>query len=338
MSDEPPLPGIILIDDNVDKVRGSVSLSDIELLRPRGLWTDEQLRDAIDVEQSLPDTIWDRSIVLERIIVETMLDPRRNFDRQYRYLRAQFMRDTSLCDVVPDFVEQNETIQKVWRFLDLMNVPLDEQIAHVSEAFQPMVEFMEAVFRPRSTGLAEDVWPRAPKRTPIGRARIDQSNIDSSSWTGRLDARSQARRVLSLAPVALTALGQLIDEVGSQRLHNNPPESLEDEHLGMLRELHSELGTLLEIVNRSKPIERNLGKVAVLFQAIFRVSKETGQLLVDGLPGTMAAMVPAWATYAACSSMLGLTSEASATLAAGALAGHATQQSRRRAKSKRRKR
>jgi hypothetical protein len=311
-------------------------LSDIESLKPRGLWSDAELRDAVDVEQSLPDTIWDRSIVLERIIVETMLDPRRNFDRQYRYLRAQFMRDSSLCDVVPDFVTQNGTLQKVWRFLDLMNVPLAEQVAHVREAFEPMAEFMEAVFRPRSTGLAEDIWPRAPKRTPISRTQPDGAQVESMAWTGRLDAPSQARRVLALAPVALTALGQLIDAADSRRLHNNPPEGLEDEDLARLRQLHSELGILLELVSRAKPIERTLGRVAILFDAIFRVSKETGQLLIGGLPGTMAAMVPAWATYAACSSMLGLTQEASATLAAGALAGHAAQQAG--AKAKRRKR
>jgi hypothetical protein len=81
VSDEPPLPGIIPLDDNGNAIRGKVSLSDIELLKSRGLWTDEQLRDAVAVEQSLPDSIWDRSIILERIIVETLLDPRRDFDR-----------------------------------------------------------------------------------------------------------------------------------------------------------------------------------------------------------------------------------------------------------------
>ena len=332
--DEPPLPGFIPLDDNGNSIRSQVSLSDIELVKPRGLWTEEQLRDAVAVEQSLPDSIWDRSIVLERIIVETMIDPRRNFDRQYRYLRAQFMRDSFLCDLVPDFVETNATLQNVWRFLDMMNVPLEEQIAHVSEAFQPMAQYMEEVFRPRSTGLKPDAWPQAPKPMPIGRARIDDAAFDSASWTGRLDARSQAKRVLALAPVALAALGQLIDAAGSQRLHNNPPESLEDEDLKLLRDLHSELGILLEMVNKAKPFERSLGRVAVLFQAIFRVSKETGQLLVGGLPGTMAALVPAWATYAACNSMLGLGQEASATLAAGALAGHAAHQAARKQKSK----
>lgn len=90
------------------------------------------------------------------------------------------------------------------------------------------------------------------------------STYASSSWTGRRTIREQVAIVRELAPIALGEIGELADLVEGKR-YNDPVTA---DAIQCLRELHSQLGELIQAVDRGKltrdaveAIERNRQKL-----------------------------------------------------------------------------
>lgn len=331
---EPTLPGLESDSGSTDPAK-RIKLADIEALIPK---SSEGVAIALAnarVEASLPGLIWDRATVLEDIIVQTLHEPRRNLDLQYQYLRKYFLNDTGTVELVPDFISECEDLPSVWRYLDRMGVSVEEQIRHVGEAFHELDSFMELVFRPRHIGYDREPWPGKPVATPF--AKVVPANspepINSSDWTGRYDPVQQARRVLSLAPLALTAVERLIEAAEEARRNNAPPEKLEPAELAQLRALHTELGALITAAKRGGDLSERLSAVRTAFGNAFQMLKSTGELVVADVPPIAAAMVPTWATYGLCSALLDMSEASSATIAAGALAASGTLQAARLSRS-----
>lgn len=323
---EPVLPGL---DGHTGGGHGErIKLADIEALTPRSSKGFAIALENARVEASLPSQIWDRAIVLEDIIVHSMHEPRRALDLQYQYLRQYFLNDTGTTELVPDFVSECEDLPSVWRYLDRMNVSVEEQIQHVGEAFHELASFMELVFRPRHVGYDREPWPGKPVTTPFAKIVPASSleSLESSAWTGRYDPVQQARRVLSLAPLALTAVDRLIEAAEEARRNNTPPEQLEPPELAQLRELHAELGALIKAAKRGADLTPRLTAVKNAFGKAFQLLSSTGELVVADVPPIAAAMVPTWATYGLCSALLNMSEASSATIAAGALAASGTLQ------------
>ena len=113
---------------------------------------------------------------------------------------------------------------------------------------------------------------------------------------------------------------RLIDAAEQARSNNAPPERLEPSELTDLRVLHSELGALIAAARRGADLEHRLAAVKTAFGKAFQILHSTGELVVADVPPLAAAMVPTWATYGLCTTLLDLSEGSSATLAAGALA------------------
>lgn len=318
---EPFLPGMTN-NDMHDSVQQRIRIAEIEKLTPRDSARLEIALANARIEASLPEKIWDRAIVLEDIIVDTLYEPRRNLDQQYRFLRNYFLNDTGTTDLVPDFVAECEDLPSVWRYLDRMGAPVAEQAEHVEAAFKELTSFMELVFRPGRTDYDREPWPSKPIATPypVAPPVANRPHIESASWTGRYDPVLQAKRVLSLAPLAMTALERLIEAAEQARSNNAPPERLEPSQLTDLRVLHSELGALIAAARRGADLEHRLAGVKTAFSKAFQILHSTGELVVTDVPPLAAAMVPTWATYGLCKTLFDLSEGSSATLAAGTLA------------------
>jgi len=318
---EPLLPGMTQ-DDKAESARRRIRLAEIEELTPRTSTSLDVALENARIEASLPELIWDRALILEDIIVQTLYEPRRKLDHQYQFLRRYFLSDTGTTDLVPDFVSECEDLPSVWRYLDRMGVTIEEQAEHVRDAFKELASFMDLMFRPRRVDYDREPWPGKPIATPFAttQSAAVSTSINSSSWTGRYDPVLQAKRVLSLAPLAMTALERLIEAAEQARKDNAPPESLEPPELANLRELHRELGALIMAAKRGADLDHRLAAVKTAFSKTFQMLHNTGELVVADIPPLVAAMVPTWATYGICATLLDLSEGSSATLAAGTLA------------------
>jgi hypothetical protein len=107
--------------------------------------------------------------------------------------------------------------------------------------------------------------------------------------------RSRARLVLELAPAAIEGVGVLLKE-HEWRLHNRPPEALEQEGLDSLRALHGALGDLIRAAERGEVDEAGVSAVRDLTARLFAFAGETAELCVGGLRPLVASVPVAWGT------------------------------------------
>jgi hypothetical protein len=299
---------------------------DIVALKPKDPTKNERIEALAKVAACLPDHHWDRLSVFVDVIVNSVLYPGAKLDDQYEYLRDVFMRDTGMADILPDFVEDCSDLSSLCRYLNRMGVTINQQVFHVHEAFEPLIEFMELVYRPRTTNYHREYWPQQPKTTPFAKLppideQASDSSIDSTQWTGRYTLADHAKRILTLGPLAIMGLERLINELDQKRSDNLPPELLFPEELDGLRRLHRELGELIKMARAGHLLDDQLSVVRNLVNKTFCVLKSTGELSISGIQLVAASALPAWGTLKVCETLLGMSGEASATVAAGVIAG-----------------
>lgn len=279
--------------------------------------------------EDMPEDHWDLLLAFTDLIETALLEPSVNLEPAYAFLRRHFTRDTGMSDLVPDFVEDSADLPALTRYLARTGLSIDEQIAHVHEAFEPLGEYMELVFRPRSTNYARTFWPDKPKDTPFaplpGSLPVAIEPTPSSSEDEPFDnfdmpLTARAQRVVRLAPIALEGLERLIRDRSIPGASNASQQLLWEE-IDALHRLHRELGDLLRLARAGRPFETQWAAVSELFQGVFRLGKETGELFVNGLPPLAASALPALGTLKACEAMLHLDTTSSATIAAGVVAG-----------------
>lgn len=271
----------------------------------------------------LPEAPWDLLTAFEDVIEAALRDPSLDLDDVYQHLRLYFLRDTGMKDIVPDFVEDAKDLRSLSRYLGRMGVTLDEQVHHVQTAFEPLVEFMELVFRPRSTQYKRNYWPRQPVQTPFAAVsplppeagEPDSDLLDDENTL----LSKQAQRVLNLAPLALEGLERLMRE--REPGGRNSAEPLLWEEIDALHRLHRELGELLRLARNGRPLQTQWDAVAELVRRAFKIAGDTGDLIISGIPPLAASALPAYGTLKVCETMLQMDTQSSATLAAGVVAG-----------------
>ncbi len=101
--------------------------------------------------------------------------------------------------------------------------------------------------------------------------------------------------VLEYGPAARSGVESLLID-HERRLHNGPPEALDQASLDALKQLHLELGELINLASQAKPLEKKLGLVAMLSKRVFKFSKETGEIFVAGLKPLLASVPVAFGT------------------------------------------
>lgn len=291
----------------------------IQLYLEREIHMAGQLKLRID---DLPEEHWDLLLAFMDVIEDALRHPAADLDHLYVHLRRHFVRDTGMCDLVPDFVEDCPDTLALARYLARMEVALEEQITHMREAFDPLGEYMELVFRPRTSKYARNYWPSKPRETPFSPLPPFEATDNQTLEGNQADTplSSQAQRVLRLAPLALEGLERLLRDREPSAL-GNAAQPLLWEEVDTLHRLHRELGVLLRLARGGRPFEAQLATVGHLVQNAFKIVTDTGELMVAGIPPLAASALPAYGTFKVCETMLRLDATSSATVAAGVIAG-----------------
>lgn len=285
-------------------------------------------RFTLSVEE-LPESHWDLLIALIDVIETALIEPGPHVEEAYIFLRRHFTRDTGMSDIVPDFVEDSADLAALTRYLARTGLSIEEQISHVHAAFEPLTDYMELVFRPRSTQYARTFWPDKPRETPFAplsptlpRAVEPPAHSPDNDLVDAFDMplSDRAQRVVRLAPLALEGLERLIRDRAAPGA-TNAAQPLLWEEVDALHRLHRELGELLRLARTGRPFESQWAAVSELFKGVFRLGKDTGEIFVNGIPPLAASALPALGTLKACEAMLHLDTTSSATIAAGVVAG-----------------
>ncbi|HVQ10104.1 MAG TPA: hypothetical protein VMS43_16895 [Allosphingosinicella sp.] len=122
-------------------------------------------------------------------------------------------------------------------------------------------------------------------------ARQRRPMVAASGWTGRFSPGDRARFIRNLVPEAEIALRQIIAAY-EDKLDNAPPEPLDAMQLQALRQLHAELGALLEALDGAHPIEGALARIGKLSKGMWAIGKRSQRLLLRSTPA-LASSVPA---------------------------------------------
>lgn len=119
------------------------------------------------------------------------------------------------------------------------------------------------------------------------------SLLDSSpspGVPGQYKELFDSRHVINnFAPSAQAGVATLIYE-HKLRLHNGPPEAIDEMALHTLQQLYSEIGNLISMNEKELPTETQIGIVATLSKRIFKFSYDTGELFVSGIQPLLASV------------------------------------------------
>jgi hypothetical protein len=139
--------------------------------------------------------------------------------------------------------------------------------------------------------------------------------VSSSSWTGRPTRAQQAELILSLAPQALAAVEQLIDEEERRRGNGGPVEPDRQAALLCLRQFHTAIGELILLAESGASLEGARSRLKAIRQA----AVETTGRAAAALPVTSSALT-AFGVIVGLTDLL--TGDLVVSVAAGAIAGN----------------
>lgn len=263
-----------------------------------------------------PTGSYERASIFRNALLEACTNPTKLEGRMYRGLRAEFMRNASVAELLPEFIQKNEDVEGFLQAIQGLASRSELRRKHIWDAFDPVLDQLKPgrreVTRPLTdreklglSGLADE----EPKAGDV---------VLSSGWTGTRTIQEQCSLVRQLVPAALDGLRVLINEQ-ERRLHNQPPEALSDGGIEALRDLHSALAELLRLAEQEAPLDAAMSRVRWGVRRAFVVMRDTGELLAGGVPALAASTITGWGTFALCRLVIGLEGEASATLGAAAV-------------------
>lgn len=166
-----------------------------------------------------------------------------------------------------------------------------------------------------------------PPLSVVEQARVVKDSALVANGTGLIGDQTksdvQRQAILDHGPQAQAGLEILISE-HRHRLHNGPPEALNEAELERLQQLNAELQNLILLAGEGAPVTKKASIVAGLVRRVFKFSKETGELFVAGLKPFLASAPLAIGTLvllqAVCTPAIGSVLGPGAALAI--LAGH----------------
>lgn len=146
----------------------------------------------------------------------------------YEYLRREFIRDTSISDLLPTFVRTHRTLNAFWPYIKEQASTYAERRKIISDAFTPLIDYLEGRNAAPGDQSASDalqtfdlegvhaVWEKAIARRstdPEGAITVARTLLETVSKrildeTGKMYAEkddlpklySSAARALNLAP------------------------------------------------------------------------------------------------------------------------------------------
>ena len=241
---------------------------------------------------------YEMALALEWILLDTC--KHRHWNEQlehahaYRRIRRHFLEDKDTRDIVPSFLSIFRNLKQ-----------FESYIHNLNDAVAPREHFVKGEMGSLLRKLEEGEYERLDsldrsQESWTGEGTALKSDRGAEAWspapTGRDSQRRQAEIVASLAPAALEGVRLLLAE-HEHRLHNRPPEPLEQESLQALRNLHRSLGLLIDLVDTSPKVEKHIRIVRSLSDKVFTFTAETGELCVAGIKPLLASVPAAWGTW-----------------------------------------
>lgn len=148
-----------------------------------------------------------------------------------------------------------------------------------------------------SSGTArfKDDGITAPDLIAAALSQIYARNVDESVSAMRDQLAKEGigttrRRIIAQhAPAIAAGVDTLLAE-HRQRLHNGPPEAINQAELGRIQELSDEIGNLVVLADEDGAIEKKISLIDSLTKSVFRYSHDTGELFVAGLKPFLASV------------------------------------------------
>lgn len=177
-------------------------------------------------------------------------------DREYKAFRTILIRRADLSDVVPKFVRSNRDLPSFWAYIRKVSDQWQPRREHVWESFKPLFNRIE------------------------GRS----ASVSAAKWTGRRTAAQQAKIVLAIAPTAMAAVDQLIDEQQLRKHNRGPSDPEADEAIEKLRALRDAIGELIQLAENGRPLATQLRGVKALRNNVLKWSAQSYELLLANSP------------------------------------------------------
>jgi hypothetical protein len=215
--------------------------------------------------------------------------------RTFSRKQSALTKNKGIWRALPKFAKSSD-FSEVCTFLEMISDDPAERCDFILDEFSDARAISQRE-KEKHRGSVDDRVAQPPQLSPMV-ALQSSSSTHSSRWTGIKSRADHARYVLALAPAALEAAHQLIEQ-HEVRLHNGPPESVDYEaDLTTLRELHCELGILIELAEAGSPIEAQVSNLRKLWYSVFNWSKETAELCVAGAKPLVASAPLTWGVWA----------------------------------------
>jgi hypothetical protein len=184
--------------------------------------------------------------------------------REYRVIRSQLLRRTDLADVLPKYIRSLRDFASFWQFIKNYAPKWEDRRKMVRSTFEPLFDRVEGRTQPA---------------------------VVSGKWTGRRTATQQARVVISLGYDALLGVDLLLEEQ-ERPLHNGGPvEPERADAIAKLKDLHRELGELINLAEAGKPLDAKLKSVRLAKDKALAWSASPVGLSLASVPLTGAATI-----------------------------------------------
>lgn len=263
---------------------------------------------------ALPRAKVDRAATFRDLLMEGCSGLQRIDRSLYRTLRKELMQPKTKS-LLPDFVRNAEEAETFCRLIEARAAEVGGRRKIVWDSFVDLIEVLGRG-RPRPSDPLTDAEKYS--LTPEFDRHEMAATVSASAWTGRRTMHEHRLVVMQLAPVAIESLEVLIREQ-EKRLHNYPPDLINEAPLDALRQLHKALGQLLYSADRLQALQSSTITARRWLERAFDVAKDTGELLVGGLPTLTASTITGWGTFALCQWIVGLDPATSGTIGAAAV-------------------
>lgn len=174
---------------------------------------------------------------LQAILLEAVEGARgAELDHEYKELRSIFLDDDTYKESIPAFVRRYYDLSSLWPAMKSFSPKWEPRRVEVRSQFEPAL------------AIAEQLETSAKPSDGV-------TGFDASAWSGATKGSDRVKAVITLLPVAQSAVEQLIAMLEAPR-HNGGP--LLDETVAAiesLRQLHQKLGELLIAADEGKLTE-----------------------------------------------------------------------------------
>jgi hypothetical protein len=106
--------------------------------------------------KELPDTLYERALMLENMLVAKAAGDHGTRDAVYTQLRQEFMNDPVLKALLPQFVRTCRDLSHFWSYAKKISPHWEPRRQHVREKFIPLLEHLEGKNQAPADAMVSD--------------------------------------------------------------------------------------------------------------------------------------------------------------------------------------